>query len=70
MSDNRRDCVSKGRWVVKNIKRGADSPCSKVTNETLAQAEALRRSGLSYAKIAERVGVSTMTVWKALNRRD
>lgn len=68
-SDNRIDCLKKGRWALKNVRRGIDSPCSKMTKELLDRATDLRGEGKSYAKIGDEIGVSTMTAWKALTRR-
>ena len=68
-SDNRRDCQAKGRWQMKNKRTGFDHQSTKVTPEMLAEANRLRAEGLSYKKVADRLGVSAMTVWHATNGR-
>lgn len=68
-SDNRRDCQAKGRWEMKNGKRGFEHQSAVVTPALLERMHGLRESGLSYAKIGKTVGVSTMTAWTALNTR-
>ncbi len=68
-SDNRRDCQSKGRWQMKKIRRGFTHQSNVVTPSLLETFKRLRVSGVSYARIAAETGVSTMTVWHAVNRR-
>jgi hypothetical protein len=68
-ADNRRDCLSKGRWRLMRGRSGFDHQCNKVSPEMLSEMKRLRTSGESYSKIAEAVGVAAMTVWKALNKR-
>lgn len=51
--DNWLDCVEKGR-----------APQRFPSPLTVARAEILRKNGLSYAAIAKKLGVATMTVWR------
>lgn len=68
-ADNRQDCISKGRWRLRNKRRGFSHQSNSVTPEVLAAIRQLRIEGVSYQKIAQRVGLSTMTIWHAINTR-
>jgi hypothetical protein len=68
-SDNRRDCQAKGRWQMKNKRAGFAHQSTIVTPALLVEAKRLRADGLSYKKMASQLGVSTMTVWHAINGR-
>lgn len=66
-ADNRRDCLSKGRWKIKKI--GFANGHNKVTPQVLEVIRKFRHHGLSYVKIAAKVGLSAMTIWHAHNTR-
>jgi hypothetical protein len=68
-ADNRRDCQDKGRWRLKNKKSGFAHHSTIVTPALLAEAQRMRSEGLSYKRVAAQLGVSTMTVWHAMNGR-
>lgn len=68
-SDNRRDCQAKGRWKMKTPKRGFSHHSAVITPEMLETMRQLRAAGLSYARIAARVGIHTMTAWAALTNK-
>ena len=50
-----------------NLKQGLAN--LKITKETMEEMKKLRAIPRSYSTIAKQVGLSTMTVWRALNGR-
>jgi hypothetical protein len=62
-SDNRRDCISKGRWRMTKARRPF------LDASKLSEMTDMRARGMPYAKIALAHGVSTMAAWTALNGR-
>jgi hypothetical protein len=63
-ADNMRDRDERGRTT-----RGEDKPEAKLTWVTVTQARQLREAGATYAELAQRFGVSTPTIWKAVTGR-
>jgi len=45
-------------------------PRKKVTEDVLERMKHLKREGLSYAKVADKLGLAPMTVYNHLRRRE
>lgn len=66
--DNMHDMYAKGRRTPRPM-RGESNPRAKLTWETVDEARRLRATGLAYARIGERLGVSKPTIMRALDGR-
>ena len=67
-TDNRRDCVAKGRSKT-NSRKGFKHQTNAVTPEAFERMKELRSKNLSYKKISSEIGLGTMVVFHALNKR-
>lgn len=61
--DNVLDKISKGRQP-----RGENHGQSKLSDEQVIQARLMREKGMSYKKIADKLGVWPMTIWNIVKR--
>lgn len=61
---NMKDKKERGRFA--NIKRGVEQYCAKLNPELIADMRVMRSRGLSYRKIAAKVGVTPRTATEAI----
>lgn len=61
------DCISRGRFVYAEKKQGSENPCSKLSEAKVLEMRRKRKeTGISYRKIAQEFGMSTMAVYNAI----
>ena len=67
--DNMKDAKAKGR--IKNVPQyGEDNPMSRLTQALVKEMRTMRKAtSISFKKIAERFGVSTMTAYRAITKQ-
>ena len=63
-SDNFKDCIKKGRYP---IRKGEQSPMSKLNNAKVTEMRALWKQGISQPELAKRYGVKPNTVSQILS---
>lgn len=67
--DNIKDMIAKKRNVNPKPKFGADNPMAKLNLDLIKEAKKLRSKNMSYRQIGEKLGFSTMAIFRALTGR-
>lgn len=64
--ENIMDMVGKGRWGVRNLRKGSTHPHSKLTEQQIFE---IRSSKEKQVVLADRYGVEPATIWKVIHNQ-